>query len=74
MRYNRPASESLMLKDTQRIVCSCVCIVAHSKHTVLIDGFRDGRYEFKIMNKIASIQNYLISRILDMKLYISKLH
>lgn len=49
-------------------------VMAHSKHTVLIDGFRDGRYELKILDEIGSIQNYLISSILDTKLSISKLH
>jgi hypothetical protein len=46
------------------MVCLCVCVVAHSKYTILIDGFRDGRYELKSLNDIGSIQNYLISKTL----------
>jgi hypothetical protein len=61
-------------RDTQRIVCLCLCAVAHSKHTIHIDGFWDGRYELKILNEIGSIQNYFISKILDTKLFISKSH
>jgi hypothetical protein len=51
-------------RDTQIMVCLCVCVVAHSKYTILIDGFRDGRYELKSLNDIGSIQNYLISKTL----------